>query len=76
VVYEAAETGRPPGPGARGHQGCGASFGERSAERTNRRNGYRERRWDTRAGTIELAIPKLREGAIGRTPSDSSIERP
>lgn len=42
---------------------CGAGFGERSAERTNSRNGYRERRWDTRAGTMDLAIPKLREGS-------------
>jgi len=42
---------------------CGAGFGERSAERVNSRNGYRERRWDTRAGTIDLAIPKLREGS-------------
>ncbi len=41
---------------------CGADYGERSAERVNRRNGYRERAWDTRAGTIELQIPKLREG--------------
>jgi putative transposase len=42
---------------------CGADYGERSAERSNRRNGYRERRWDTRAGTIDLRIPKLREGS-------------
>jgi len=42
---------------------CGADFGTRSAERTNRRNGYRPREWDTRAGTVELAIPKLREGS-------------
>ena len=42
---------------------CGAAWGERSEERTNRRNGYRERTWDTRAGTIELAIPKLRTGS-------------
>jgi len=41
---------------------CGASYGERSAERVNVRNGYRERAWDTRVGTIELAIPKLRQG--------------
>ncbi len=41
---------------------CGAPWGERSPERENRRNGYRERAWDTRAGTIELAVPKLREG--------------
>ncbi|MHA6632159.1 IS256 family transposase [Pseudonocardia sichuanensis] len=42
---------------------CGAGWGERSEERTNRRNGYRAREWDTRAGTVELAIPKLREGS-------------
>ncbi|MFD1120839.1 IS256 family transposase, partial [Sphaerisporangium aureirubrum] len=42
---------------------CGAGYGERSQERTNRRNGYRMREWDTRAGSIELAIPKLREGS-------------
>jgi len=42
---------------------CGAPYGERSAERTNRRNGYREREWDSRAGTIELQIPKLRTGS-------------
>jgi putative transposase len=42
---------------------CGAPFGERSPERVNRRNGYRERDWDTRVGSIELAVPKLREGS-------------
>jgi len=42
---------------------CGADYGERSPERVNRRNGYRERPWDTRAGTIALAVPKLREGS-------------
>ncbi len=42
---------------------CGADYGERSPERVNTRNGYRERAWDTRVGTIELAIPKLREGS-------------
>ncbi|GGO26703.1 hypothetical protein GCM10011574_59470 [Microbispora bryophytorum] len=42
---------------------CGASYGERSSERTNSRNGYRKREWDTRAGTVELAIPKLRQGS-------------
>ncbi|NRQ35433.1 IS256 family transposase, partial [Nonomuraea sp. NN258] len=42
---------------------CGAGYGERSEERTNRRNGYRTREWDTRAGSIELAIPKLRSGS-------------
>lgn len=42
---------------------CGASYGERSSDRTNRRNGYRVRDFDTRTGTIELSIPKLREGS-------------
>src|SRR5207248_3975785 len=42
---------------------CGAPYGQRSGERTNHRNGYRPREWDTRAGTIELAIPKLRQGS-------------
>jgi putative transposase len=42
---------------------CGAGYGERSPERLNRRNGYRERDWDTRVGSIELAVPKLREGS-------------
>jgi putative transposase len=42
---------------------CGAAYGQRSDERVNSRNGYRQREWDTRAGTIELAIPKLRSGS-------------
>lgn len=42
---------------------CGAGYGERSPERVNSRNGYRAREFDTRVGTIELAIPKLREGS-------------
>src|SRR3954469_23487100 len=42
---------------------CGAEYGERSEERVNSRNGYRSREWDTRAGTMELAIPKLRSGS-------------
>src|SRR5690348_6964924 len=41
---------------------CGAAYGVVSPERVNRRNGYRAREFDTRAGTIDLAIPKLREG--------------
>jgi putative transposase len=42
---------------------CGAPYGVRSSERVNARNGYRGREWDTRAGTMELAIPKLRSGS-------------
>ena len=41
----------------------GAGYGEGSAERTNHRNGYRDRDWETRAGTVELRIPKLRKGS-------------
>lgn len=40
----------------------GAGHGERSSERRVQRNGYRERDWETRAGTVELKIPKLRKG--------------
>jgi putative transposase len=42
---------------------CNAGYGERSTERTNTRNGYRHRDWDTRAGTIDVAIPKVRSGS-------------
>ena len=42
---------------------CGAGYGEVTPDRVNSRNGYRRRDWDTRAGTIELAIPKLRHGS-------------
>lgn len=42
---------------------CGAPWGQRSPDRVNRRNGYRTRRWDTRVGSIELRIPKLRQGS-------------
>ena len=41
----------------------GAAPGERSPDRTNHRNGYRDRVWETRAGTVELKIPKLRKGS-------------
>ena len=41
---------------------CGAEYGTISPDRVNKRNGYRERRWDTRVGSIALAIPKLRRG--------------
>lgn len=45
---------------------CNAGYGEVSEERTNSRNGYRPRPLDTRVGSIELAIPKLREGSYYR----------
>ncbi len=41
---------------------CGAGYAERTDERVNSRNGYRSRPWDTRTGTIDLQIPKLRHG--------------
>ncbi len=42
---------------------CGAGYGQSSPERVNVRNGYRPREFDTRAGTLEVAIPKLRSGS-------------
>jgi transposase-like protein len=45
---------------------CNAGNGSRSADRLAQRNGYRERVWDTRAGTVDLRIPKLRRAAISR----------
>jgi putative transposase len=41
----------------------GAGFGEKNPERLAQRNGYRDRTWETRAGTVELRIPKLRKGS-------------
>src|SRR5919204_5007046 len=41
----------------------GATYGEKSSERLAQRNGYRDRSWETRAGTVELRIPKLRKGS-------------
>jgi hypothetical protein len=41
----------------------GAGWGEKSPERLVQRNGYRDRAWETRAGTVELRIPKLRKGS-------------
>ncbi len=44
-------------------QRCGAEYGERTGDRANSRNGYRDRLWETRAGSVELRIPKLRKGS-------------
>src|ERR1700710_2958264 len=49
--------------GAEADAVCGAGYRARSEDRVNSRNGYRAREWDTRAGTVELAIPKLRSGS-------------
>ncbi len=43
---------------------CGAGYGERSPERVNSRNGYRHRDLDTRVGTLDVAVPKLRTGSL------------
>ncbi len=42
---------------------CGAEYGVASPDRVNSRNGYRHRDLDTRAGTIDVAIPRLRQGS-------------
>jgi len=42
---------------------CAAAYGERNPERANSRNGYRGRLWETRAGSVDLKIPKLRKGS-------------
>ena len=56
---------------------CGAAYGERSPERVNTRNGYRHRDFDTRAGTLDVAIPKLRYGlATSRTGCWSAAAAP
>ena len=39
---------------------CGAPYGQRSDERINQRNGYRTREWDTRAGTVAVALCRAR----------------
>ena len=54
---------------------CGAGHGERNEARTNSRNGYRERDWDTRAGTLALRIPKLRQGSYFPPLSSAAAHR-
>jgi putative transposase len=49
--------------GAEAEALCGADYRQRSPERVNSRNGYRARDWDTRVGSIALAVPKLRSGS-------------
>src|SRR3954454_1855763 len=55
---------------------CGAGYGQRSPDRSNTRNGYRPRGWDGRAGSIDLAIPKLREGPTSPSGCSSGAARP
>jgi len=50
--------------GAQADAVCGAGYGERSTERVNSRNGYRHRDLDTRVGTLDVAVPKLRTGSL------------
>ena len=52
----------------------GAGYGEKSAERLTQRNGYRERTWETRAGAVELRIPKLRKVPRGNQDESPAIK--
>jgi transposase-like protein len=54
----------------------GASRHERTPERTGRRNGYRDRQWDTRVGTVRLSVPRVRDGAATSPRYWSPVGRP
>lgn len=55
----------------------GAAYGEKDPARRAQRNGYRDRDWETRAGTVELRIPKLRKGSyVNRRPKLTPYRRP
>ncbi|WP_159851230.1 transposase [Nocardia sp. CY41] len=55
---------------------CGADYGECSQQRVNSRNGYRHRDFDTRVGTIDVAIPKLRSGSYFRIGCSNAANAP
>ena len=61
--------------GAEADAVCGAPYGVSSPDRVNSRNGYRHRDFDTRAGTLDVAIPKLREGSYFPDSEDDQRER-
>ena len=52
--------------GAEADAQCSAEYGQRSAERTNQRNGYRHRQFDTRAGSLDLGSPSCGTARISR----------
>ena len=54
---------------------CCAGHRERTPERTTHRNGYRDRLWETRTGSIELQIPKLRKGSYFTDLADPATNR-
>ncbi len=53
----------------------GAGRHERTPERMGQRNGYRERQWDTRVGTIDLKVPRVRDGATSRACWSRAVAR-
>jgi hypothetical protein len=55
---------------------CGAEYGMSSPERVNSRNGYRHRELDTRTGTIDVAIPKLRSGRTSPSGCSNAVSGP